>query len=76
MEGARSAGPGEARRGARRPGATPASAPAPVDAAAAARQIRKLEERMHQHARELEFEQAARLRDEIEALRARWLLAG
>ncbi len=30
-----------------------------------ARRIRELEERMHRHARDLEFEEAARLRDEI-----------
>jgi excinuclease UvrABC nuclease subunit len=28
---------------------------------------------MYRHARELEFEEAARLRDEIEALRDSWL---
>ncbi len=37
---------------------------------AAARKIKKLEEQMHRHARELEFEQAARLRDEIALIRA------
>ncbi len=34
-----------------------------------AREIRKLEQRMFQHARELEFEEAARVRDEIGRLR-------
>ncbi len=38
----------------------------------AARLIRQLEERMYRHARELEFEEAARLRDKIAALKARW----
>ncbi len=38
-----------------------------------ARQIRKLEDQMYHHARELEFEQAARLRDEIDELRAQTL---
>ncbi len=38
-----------------------------------ARQIRKLEEQMYRHARELEFEQAARLRDEIDEMRAQTL---
>ncbi|MGH8582268.1 MAG: excinuclease ABC subunit UvrB [Gammaproteobacteria bacterium] len=37
---------------------------------AAARTIKKLEEQMHRHARELEFEQAAKLRDEIALIRA------
>lgn len=34
-----------------------------------AKAIRKLEDRMYEHARELEFEEAARLRDEIQRLR-------
>ncbi len=34
-----------------------------------AKMIRKLEERMYEHARELEFEEAARLRDEIQSIR-------
>ncbi|MGH8557386.1 MAG: excinuclease ABC subunit UvrB [Methylococcales bacterium] len=34
-----------------------------------AKLIRKLEEQMYQHARELEFEEAARLRDEIQSIR-------
>ncbi len=38
----------------------------------AARLIKQLEERMYRHARELEFEEAARLRDEIAAIKARW----
>jgi excinuclease ABC subunit B len=37
--------------------------------------IQQLEERMYQHARDLEFEQAAKLRDEIAALKARLALA-
>ena len=32
--------------------------------------VKQLEERMYQHARELEFEQAAQIRDEIEKLKA------
>jgi excinuclease ABC subunit B len=35
----------------------------------AVKRIKKLEQQMHQHARNLEFEQAAKLRDEIEVLR-------
>ena len=34
-----------------------------------ARQMKKLEAEMHKRARNLEFEEAARLRDEIERLR-------
>ncbi|MCB1747440.1 MAG: excinuclease ABC subunit UvrB [Gammaproteobacteria bacterium] len=37
---------------------------------AVAKKIRQLEERMYRHARDLEFEEAARLRDEIGALKA------
>lgn len=36
-----------------------------------AREIKSLEERMYLHARNLEFEEAAQLRDEIEALKAK-----
>jgi excinuclease ABC subunit B len=64
MEGARSAGRGAARgrKGRRRD----RRAVAPDQVAA---EIAKLEKAMYRHARELEFEDAARLRDEIESLR-------
>jgi excinuclease ABC subunit B len=39
----------------------------------AARQLRTLEKRMHEHARNLEFEQAALLRDQIQSLREKGL---
>ncbi len=39
------------------------------DNESAAQLIKKLEKKMHQHARDLEFEQAAALRDEIQELR-------
>jgi len=72
MEGARAA-PGQARRG-RRGEAAAGVAEARADYAtlspeAALRRIRELEERMYRHARDLEFEEAARLRDEIRAIR-------
>jgi excinuclease ABC subunit B len=65
MEGARS--PGMPRRG----GATVRRrAPqGPLDPAAALAKIEELEQQMYQHARDLEFEQAAKLRDEIAAMR-------
>jgi excinuclease ABC subunit B len=67
---------GEARRTAReRKGQELPPADAPRDTAAAVKRIKQLEEQMYRHARELEFEQAARLRDEIEQLRAHWLLS-
>ncbi len=42
----------------------------PLKPEQAAQLIRKLEQQMYAHARELEFEQAARIRDEIEQIRA------
>jgi excinuclease ABC subunit B len=64
MEGARATGRGAARskRGRRRP----ERRIAPDQVAA---EIGRLEKAMYQHARDLEFEEAAKLRDEIEALR-------
>ena len=37
------------------------------------KKIRQLEEKMYRHARDLEFEEAARLRDEIEQIRTQGL---
>ncbi|AKC87481.1 excinuclease ABC subunit UvrB [Pseudoxanthomonas suwonensis] len=73
MEGAR-AEPGEARgkagRGKARQVAEPAADYAMVmDPAQAARKIQELEQRMYQHARDLEFEDAARVRDQIRRLK-------
>lgn len=42
----------------------------PLKPEQAAQLIKKLEQQMYSHARELEFEQAARIRDEIERIRA------
>lgn len=44
-----------------------------LDAQAVAKQIKQLEEQMFKHARELQFEQAARLRDEIQHLQQQLL---
>ncbi len=41
-----------------------------VDPAEAAKKIARLEEQMYRHARDLEFEEAARLRDEIHEIRS------
>ncbi|WKZ13911.1 MAG: excinuclease ABC subunit UvrB [Gammaproteobacteria bacterium] len=46
---------------------------AEIDVEKAAVQLRRLEKRMREHARNLEFEEAAKLRDEIQALRERSL---
>ncbi len=75
MEGAR-AEPEEAKgRGRARKVAEPAPDYAALDPAQLAARLRELEARMHQHARDLEFEDAARVRDEIHRLRTQGLMA-
>ena len=72
MEGARSAAPQPTgkRRGKERAGATESGAtPVSLEPAAIARRIKSLETKMFAKARELEFEEAAALRDEIEKLK-------
>jgi excinuclease ABC subunit B len=65
MEGAR----GDVERGGGRRGARD-EVPAPVlGPEQAMKKIKKLEAEMYRHARNLEFEEAARIRDEIERLR-------
>ena len=66
MEGARAA-PAPAGRG--KGGARPALAAMPRNLAESEREIARLEELMYRHARNLEFEQAAAIRDQIEVLR-------
>ena len=67
MEGARSdAQPGNARRGA---AAAAEEAGLLMGPEQAMKRIRKLEAEMYKHARNLEFEEAARIRDQIEKLR-------
>ena len=75
MEGAR-AEPGESRGGkagrgkaAARQVAEPAGDYAAMDPTQAARRIQELEQRMYQHARDLEFEDAAQVRDLIRRIR-------
>jgi excinuclease ABC subunit B len=65
MEGARSDSDGESKRGKR--GAP--TAPADMKPQTIVRQIKKLEAEMFRKARNLEFEEAAKLRDEIERLK-------
>jgi excinuclease ABC subunit B len=70
MEGARTeADKGRAGRGGRRPGAEPRLVAESLSPEAVMKRIRKLEADMYRHARELEFEEAAKLRDEIDSLR-------
>ncbi len=71
MEGARSE-PSEARG---RKVAEPGADYATLDPAQLAARLRQLEAKMHQHARDLEFEEAARVRDEIHRLREQGLMA-
>ncbi len=68
MEGARSA-PAPLARGRGRGTARVAPIAVPRNLAEAGREIRRLEELMYAHARNLEFEQAATVRDQLDALR-------
>ena len=74
MEGARSE-PGEAKGGkstrgkAVRQVAEPVAGYGAMDPLQAARRIQELEQRMYQHARDLEFEDAAQVRDQIRRLK-------
>jgi excinuclease ABC subunit B len=69
LEGAREAA--RPRRG--RKVAEPAVDYADLGPDKTAKELRKLEKRMHKHARDLEFEEAARIRDQIQLLRERGL---
>ncbi len=79
MEGARAPGPGEARKASRRAARDRdrrgAAMDIPDDAKALGRLIDKLEKQMLEHARNLEFEQAAEFRDRIQAIRDQRILA-
>jgi len=70
LEGARA----EAKpRGGRRRVAEPVTEYADLAPEKVAKELGKLEKRMHEHARNLEFEEAARLRDRIQVLREQGL---
>ena len=71
MEGARSDAdaPRRGTRAAPRKVAEPAADYEVLTPVPLAAKLRELEARMYQHARDLEFEEAARLRDRIHALR-------
>jgi excinuclease ABC subunit B len=66
MEGARSAG---RSRGRIRKTAEPAPDYANLSTEQVIQRLKKLEQKMYRHARDLEFEEAARVRDEIDQLR-------
>ncbi len=67
MEGANPAAPGGARRGTKV--AEPAADYSRLSPAQVAQRMKKLEQQMYEHARNLEFEDAARLRDQIHQIR-------
>jgi excinuclease ABC subunit B len=69
MEGARSSAPTPTGRKRAKQGAESGAQPADLRPEAIVRQIKKLEAEMFKKARNLEFEEAARLRDEIERLK-------
>jgi excinuclease ABC subunit B len=77
MEGARSAAPGTGRRSAAASGrrARAEDLQVPEDPKALGRLLEKLEAQMLDHARNLEFEEAAALRDRIQEIRAERLMA-
>ena len=79
MEGARTApgearGAGRSRNGAKAPEKTQRAVDS--DPKALGKLIATLEEKMYEHAKNLEFENAAALRDEIQDLRATYLVNG
>ena len=71
MEGARAVGPGRKgkKKGGRRGVAEPALAYESLSTEQAMKEIARLEQRMYKHAQELEFEEAAAMRDEIAEIR-------
>src|SRR5690606_17672631 len=77
MEGARVAAPGTGRRSAAAAGrrARTDDLEIPEDPRALGRLLEKLEARMIEHAKNLEFEEAAQLRDRIREIRAERLMA-
>jgi excinuclease ABC subunit B len=77
MEGARVSAPGTGRRSAAAAGrrAAPEDLQVPADAKGLGRYLEKLEAQMLQHARNLEFEEAAAVRDRIRQIRAERLMA-
>lgn len=71
MEGANPAAPGGARRGSKV--AEPTADYSLLSPSQVVKRMKKLEQQMYEHARNLEFEDAARLRDEIHRLREQGL---
>jgi len=76
MEGARLPVPGQAPKRRVAEKGSGYRADLPNDPTALGKLLRKMEEEMLEHARNLEFEEAAQLRDEIQEIRSKSLLAG
>ena len=72
MEGARSAAPGAAKG---RKGKTVQPIEVPDSPKALGKLLAQLEKKMRKHAQDLEFEQAAQVRDQLQTLRAQKLLS-
>jgi excinuclease ABC subunit B len=77
MEGARAPGPGSSRKGAQAAGrkARAEALEVPTEPRALGKFLEKLEQQMLDHARNLEFEEAAAVRDRIRTIKAERLLA-
>ncbi len=75
LEGARIPGKGMSKRGQRKIAETSlaeyADSETDLSPAALSKKIKSMEEQMHQHAKDLEFEQAAALRDQLKKIKAR-----
>ncbi|HTK96473.1 MAG TPA: excinuclease ABC subunit UvrB [Pseudomonadales bacterium] len=76
MEGARAPMPGQMPKRTDGDIGKKFRAELPTDPIALGKLLRKMEEKMLQHARDLEFEEAAQVRDQVLEIRARSLLAG
>jgi excinuclease ABC subunit B len=82
MEGARAPGTKSSKRSnvkgrkVAEPTAVYKDSIAAMSPAERSKELKRLEERMHQHAKNLEFEEAARVRDEIAALKYEMLAYG
>ncbi|MGI9323617.1 MAG: excinuclease ABC subunit UvrB [Pseudomonadales bacterium] len=76
MEGARAPGPGAAKKGSKGRRRGVAAIEIPSDAKALGKLLKTLEESMLEHAKNLEFEEAAQVRDQIQEVREQQLLQG
>ena len=75
MEGARHQAPGAARKAARNRQRSAPAVELPDDPTALGKLVKQLESQMLEHAKNLEFEEAAAVRDQIRGIREERLLA-